>query len=61
MATVRKWEDDLRAHNVDEIYDIADALETLKNWDLFEREFAGITELRTLVNHILTEKEFEIG
>jgi len=56
MALVRKWEDDISILSDQEIKAYYDALETLKSWELFEREFNGMAEIRRMVSYEHTKR-----
>lgn len=48
MATIKKFENDIRIMTDQEVENYGNALETLKTWALFEREFGHSNSLGLL-------------
>ena len=56
MATINQWQDDLDSKTGEEISAIAKALDTLKQWKLFEKEYTEMRVIRNMVKQALLYK-----
>ena len=46
MALVKTWKSELSTMTADDLTILVGALETLIDWEMFEREFKGIKEIK---------------
>jgi len=56
MAKIKSWEDDLSIMTDIDLEKIKEALDTLKHWSMFEREYDSLSHLRLLVGHESTQR-----
>ncbi len=48
MAFIKDWKTELSTKTADDLTILVGALETLSDWDMFDREFKGVSEIRRL-------------
>ena len=59
MATIKEWQDDLKAKELEELRVYYHALSTLDEWDLFREEHPYMGILRIMVHDARVDKEVE--
>jgi len=59
MATIKEWQDDLKAKNVEELKVFCNALSILDEWELLREEHPYMRILRIMVHDARVDKEVE--
>lgn len=56
MAKITQWEDSLSYRTDEEVLEIEKALNVLSKWELFEKEYGGLAQLRTITGFEITSR-----
>ena len=57
MATVFEWEESMKDMDDINLNKVEEALKTLGDWDLFDRDFRCLRTIRSMVQHELLQRE----